>query len=203
MIYLVRHGKTAYNKEWRLQGQLDIPLAYEGLLQAEELGLRLKKEGRRFAKLYCSTLKRARVTAEIIGRHMGLEPITIHGIEEIAFGKFQGHTFAEIEKLYPAEYADYLKDRANSTAHGGENPKQVLARARATVLALPEALAALSCEADKAGDTLIVCHGAVIAYLRAAACGRALAEILDLIPDNAELIPLGKEDLERIAAYGL
>ena len=200
MIYLVRHGQTAYNRERRLQGQRDIPLAYEGLLQAEELGLRLKKQGPRFDALYCSTLSRARVTAGIIGRHVGIEPITIDGVQEIAFGKFQGHTFAEIEKLYPEEYADYLADRANSTSHGGENPKQVLSRARAALLALPEAKTVM--EGGEA-SALVVCHGAVIAYLRAAACGRALGEILDLIPDNAQLIPLGKEELERIVNYSI
>lgn len=200
MIYLVRHGQTAYNKERRLQGQRDIPLACEGLLQAEELALRLKKEGPRFGALYCSTLSRARVTAEIIGRQMGIEPITIAGVEEIFFGSFQGHTFAEIEKLYPAEYAAYLADRANSNSHGGENPKQVLSRSREAILALSEAKAVL-CGGD--ASALIVCHGAVIAYLRAASVGRPLDDILDLIPDNAQLIPLGKEELDRIANYQL
>ena len=200
MIYLVRHGQTAYNRERRLQGQRDIPLAYEGLLQAELLALRLKKEGPAFGTLYCSTLSRARVTAEIIGRQTGLEPITIKGVEEIFFGSFQGHTFAEIETLFPEEYAAYLADRANSNSHGGENPKQVLSRAREAILALPEAKAVMS---GGEASALIVCHGAVIAYLRAASLSRPLDDILDLIPDNAQLIPFGKEELDQIANYRL
>ncbi len=199
MIYLVRHGKTAYNAEWRLQGQRDIPLAYEGLLQAEELGQRLKKSGPEFRALYCSTLSRARVTAEIVGRHIGLAPRAVEGLQEIAFGIFQGHTFAEIEKLFPMEYAAYTADRAHCASHGGETPGQVLERARKAILILPETARELCGEQSE--NTLVVCHGAVIAYLRAAACGRALDEIRDLIPDNAELIPLGKDELERIARY--
>ena len=200
MIYLVRHGQTAYNKERRLQGQRDIPLAYEGLLQAEELALRLKKEGPRFGALYCSTLARARVTAEIIGWSMGLEPITIKGVEEIYFGSFLGHTFAEIEKLFPAEYGEYLSDRAHSRSHGGENPYDVLSRSREALLSLPETRDVLR---GGGASALVVCHGAVIAYLRAASVGRPLDDILDLIPDNAQLIPFGKEELERVAEYKL
>lgn len=199
MICLVRHGKTAYNAERRLQGKLDIPLCYEGLLQAERLGRQLKTGGPRFGSLYCSTLSRARVTAEIVGRRLGLAPKPVEGLHEIYFGKFQNHTFAEIEALYPEEYAAYTADRAHCASHGGETPYDVLARARRALLSLPEAEAESRGEA--AGNALVVCHGAVIAYLRAAACGRPLDEILDLIPDNAELIPLGKEELEHIADY--
>ena len=201
MLCLVRHGKTAYNAEWRLQGQLDIPLCYEGLLQAERLGLQLKNSGPVFGSLYCSTLSRARVTAEIVGRHLGLTPTPVRGLEEIFFGKFQSHTFAEIEELFPEEYAAYVADRANCAGHGGETPGMVLERARAAILALPEARATLA--GTPCGDALVVCHGAVIAYLRAAACGRKLDDIRDLIPDNAELIPFGREDLEHTANYRL
>ncbi len=196
MLYLVRHGKTAYNAERRLQGQLDIPLCYGGLLQAEELGLRLKKEGRSFGALYCSRLLRAKVTAGIIGRHLGLAPVAVEGLQEIFFGKFQGHTFAEVEELFPDEHADYLSDRANSKAHGGENPKQVFSRARAALFTLSEVRQLAAGEA--APDALVVCHGAVIAYLRAAAMGMGLDNITELIPKNAELIPLDSEALLRI-----
>ena len=44
LIYLLRHGLTAYNAEKRYQGQRDIPLSPEGraqLRQLERLQLRL------------------------------------------------------------------------------------------------------------------------------------------------------------------
>ena len=199
MLYIVRHGKTAYNIERRLQGQRDIPLCYEGLLQAEELGQKLKREGRVFGALYSSALQRARVTAEIVGRHMGLEPIAISGLEEIALGVFQGHTFAEAAELFPIEYAAYSADRVHCASHGGETPGQVLIRARNALFALPEVQKLLAGEETK--DILVVSHGAVTAYLRAAAKGVDLAGYPELIPGNAELIPFGKEELLKIKEY--
>ena len=201
MLYLVRHGKTAYNAERRLQGQMDIPLCYEGILQAEELSLRLQKEGRSFGALYSSSLQRAKVTAGIIGRRMGIEPITVPGLEEIYFGKFQSHTFAEIAVIYPEEFAAYSADREHCAPHGGETPGQVLERARRTLLSLPEVKRLMA--GEEAPDTLVVCHGAVIAYLRAAARGQSLAEITELIPKNAELIPISAGELKLISEYAI
>ena len=93
MLYLVRHGQTAYNAERRLQGQLDIPLDDEGRRQAHALAERLYEAGPRFDALYSSRLSRARETARVIGEKLGLEPFVIDGVEEINFGRFQGHTF--------------------------------------------------------------------------------------------------------------
>lgn len=194
MLYLVRHGQTAYNTERRLQGQLDIPLDERGREQAAELAERLKNEGPRVNKIYCSTLRRAGETARIIGRRLGLTPVSIEGIEEIAFGCFQGHTFDECARLFPEKYADYLIFGSASTAHGGESGRQVLARSREALLKLPEA---------HSGSALTVAHGAVIGYLRAASLGLPLDDISALIPDNAEVIPFGEDELERLGAYVL
>ena len=46
ILYVIRHGETAWNKVRRLQGQTDIPLAEEGIRLANELidsGAALKK----------------------------------------------------------------------------------------------------------------------------------------------------------------
>ena len=186
MLYLVRHGQTAYNAERRLQGQLDIPLDDEGRRQAHALAERLYEAGPRFDALYSSRLQRAYETAVIIGAKLGLEPVVIDGVEEINFGCFQGHTFEECAELFPREYADYAEKLAGSNAHGGETGRQVMERARRALLSLPEA---------KEGSALVVCHGAVIGYLRAAAKGLPLYDIKALIPGNAELIEL---DVKRL-----
>lgn len=190
MLCLVRHGQTPYNAERRLQGQLDIPLSELGLGQAEALGERLKKEGAHFGALYSSRLQRARVTAEIVGRRLGLSPKVIEGIEEIGFGRFQGHTFEEAAELFPEAYAEFLKYGTDSNAHGGETGRMVLERARRALLALPEA---------KEGSALVVCHGAVIGYLRAFIAGASLSNVSEFIPDNAETVELGPEAMELLA----
>ena len=190
MLYLVRHGQTQYNVERRLQGQLDIPLDDTGRRQAKELALQLKESGMRFDSLYCSRLSRARETAETIGSELCMEPIPIDGIEEIYFGRFQGHTFEECAELFPDAYADFLKRGSDSSAHGGETGRQVMERAREALLKLTEA---------KTGSALVVCHGAVIGYLRAAASGRALNNVSDLIPGNARLVEFDEEMTDRLA----
>lgn len=193
MLYLVRHGQTPYNAEHRLQGQLDIPLSDAGRAQAEALGERLLAEGRHFDRLYCSTLSRAKETALIVGSRLGLKPIPIEGVEEIDFGCFQGHIFKDCEALFPEAYADYKLRGSDSNAHGGETGVDVFKRARAALLKLPEA---------RSGSALVVCHGAVIGFLRGAAAGVPLCDIRELIPDNAELIPFDEEMIGRIAAWG-
>ena len=186
MLYLVRHGQTSFNAERRLQGQLDIPLSEEGVRQAHELAERLFYEGPRVDRIYCSRLSRAKDTARVIGQRLGLEPVVIHGVEEINFGCFQGHTFDECAVLFPEAYADYAARLAASNAHGGETGRQVMERARAALLALPEA---------REGSALVVCHGAVIGYLRAQAAGLPLDDIKELIPGNAEVVELDAKKL--------
>ena len=66
ILYLARHGKTAWNVEHRSQGWKDIPLNEEGLLQARELAEKLKNID--FETIYSSDLKRSKKTADIICR---------------------------------------------------------------------------------------------------------------------------------------
>ena len=65
-LYLVRHGETDYNNSLRFQGQIDIPLNQKGIEQAEKVAGFLKDIP--LQAIYSSSLKRARTTAEIIGR---------------------------------------------------------------------------------------------------------------------------------------
>ena len=71
-VYLARHGQTAYNLEGRFQGQLPVPLDDTGRAQAGELAEHAAAHG--FSALWSSPLLRARETADIVARRIGLDP---------------------------------------------------------------------------------------------------------------------------------
>src|SRR5207302_10930989 len=71
-LLLVRHGQSTWNREHRIQGQLDPPLSEEGRRQAERLARRWA--GRRFVAAYTSDLKRALETAQLIGEAIDAAP---------------------------------------------------------------------------------------------------------------------------------
>ncbi len=94
LLGLVRHGITAWNKEGRAQGQTDIPLDDEGIMQARALAQRLS--GEEWDVIYASDLIRAKQTAEIIAERVGLADLQLDArLREMHCGKIEGTTEAE------------------------------------------------------------------------------------------------------------
>jgi broad specificity phosphatase PhoE len=74
VILLARHGETTFNAERRFQGHSSAAVLTErGRQQARQLAE--AAAGEDLAALYCSPLARARETADIVGRHVGLTPV--------------------------------------------------------------------------------------------------------------------------------
>ncbi|MFZ6027206.1 MAG: histidine phosphatase family protein [Chloroflexota bacterium] len=71
-ITLLRHGESIANAQGYHQGQYDFPLTERGLLQAQAVAERWKKEAKVFDTLIASPLARARQTAEIVADRLGL-----------------------------------------------------------------------------------------------------------------------------------
>src|ERR1700674_2202081 len=65
VIYLARHGETAWSLAGKHTGLTDIPLTEHGEDNARRLGARLR--GRSFTKVLTSPLQRARRTCELAG----------------------------------------------------------------------------------------------------------------------------------------
>src|SRR5881396_3590380 len=65
VIYLVRHGETAWSLTGQHTGLTDLPLTERGERNARRLGERLA--GLAFAKVFTSPLQRAARTCELAG----------------------------------------------------------------------------------------------------------------------------------------
>ena len=122
-LLLCRHGQTGYNAALRFQGQMDEPLSELGRQQAKLLAERLAEEPVDVA--YTSDLCRAFETAEVAlaGRDVPLH--RDERLREIAFGRWEGMTFAEIKDKYPDDVAARERDRVRYAMPGGESLEQL------------------------------------------------------------------------------
>ena len=102
-IYLVRHAETTWNLEGKVQGSRDTPLSIDGLAQTVKTVAFLS--ALRFDTIFTSPLTRARAIAEPVGVNLGISPIVVPELREIEFGGWEGHTWNEIEAMYPATLA--------------------------------------------------------------------------------------------------
>ena len=88
MLYVVRHGKTKYNKEKLIMGSLDIPLDFDGIKEANELSEKLLDKDIDF--IISSPLIRTKQTANIINQKKELDIKTDHRLQERDLGKLEG-----------------------------------------------------------------------------------------------------------------
>lgn len=100
-VYLVRHGKTVFNKVGRLQGWSDSPLLAEGKEAARALGRALQGKVD-FDAAFCSISPRAADTAKIILEAKGQADLPLSVIEEVreyCFGSFEGDLVQNVHGL--------------------------------------------------------------------------------------------------------
>jgi broad specificity phosphatase PhoE len=154
-VYLVRHGATELTDEDRFAGAIDVKLSDEGRDQARRLGLRL--DGEPISAAYASPMVRTMDTAALIVASHGLPITPVDGIREIAHGRWERKTRAEVEAEFPEEYARYETDPFSFAPTGGESGLQVTARA------LPALLEIVAKHGDQ--RILVVSHKATIRLL--------------------------------------
>nr|MBC7244886.1 histidine phosphatase family protein [Chloroflexota bacterium] len=126
-IILIRHGQTAWNKEERIRGQVDIPLDEVGLMQAEATAARIAEEWKPVA-IYSSPLLRAVQTAQAIAQKFNLDVQLVSGINDMNFGQWQGLPYDEVEQRWPELARAWLKEPHTVTFPDGENLAMVRQR---------------------------------------------------------------------------
>jgi probable phosphoglycerate mutase len=150
VIYLARHGRTAYNDEGRFQGQGPVPLDETGLAQAVELGELASEYG--FRALWASPLLRTRQTAEAVAARIGLPIQYDERLMETDTGDWTDRSFADVRAEDPDGFDGWLQGKAGFAFPGGESFVQQADRVTA-------ALAEIERGPQPA---LVVCHGMAI-----------------------------------------
>jgi probable phosphoglycerate mutase len=152
-VYLLRHGQTELSREDSFCGSgLDPELTPDGLLMAQ--AFRDAYQQKSWRAIYCSHLRRTIATARPLCNAVGIVPRAQLGLNEIAYGKWEGQTKASVEREYHDDYVSWLADPAWHAPTGGELASTVASRALQVVDEITQQFSD--------GNVLVVSHKATI-----------------------------------------
>ena len=181
VLYLVRHGQSEWNRIGRIQGRSESPLTEIGRQQAAALGRMLGSilpdPG---IDIVASPLSRAFETATIIASELGRaagDVRTDERINDFDIGVLAGYPGwdAVAVGLIPSSHGSAWRTRSAFGRPGGESGADVLARDSGVSGCTPRPPATIS---------LVVCHGVINKFIRAAARGITGGDIIALGEDQ-------------------
>lgn len=153
-IFIVRHGKTKWNEEKRLQGSVDIELNQEGRDLAVITGQALKDVS--FDRVYSSPLGRAFETACLISGRETNDIIQDERLRELNFGVNEGRKAEEIEKEKDNPFNNFFSSPKDYFApEGGESLADIIERTKEFMVEVIEP------QKNELGRVMIVGHGAM------------------------------------------
>jgi len=189
LVYIVRHGQTAWNAEFRLQGQADTDLNALGREQATGNGHRLAElvgDVRDF-DFVASPMRRTRETMERIRAAMKLDPLAYRTdvrLVEVNFGDWQSFTFAELETRSPGASRSRALDKWNfqPPGEGAESYQMLLERVK-------------PCFDELDRRTICVTHGGVMRTL--------FRFVLDMAEDEAANLEIPQDRVLKLEGKSL
>ena len=184
LIYLFRHGEVVLAETRRFIGHLDVPLSALGERQSAAQSARLSSV--KLAAVFASDLARARRTGEIIGAPHGLTPTVVPELREMAMGRWDGLTAAEIRRREPAKFAEWMSSVGEFPFPDGESVPDLEARAWP---------AFESIVAAHAGQAIaVVAHGGTNRTLICRALGLPLGRLLAIGQDYGALTVIERSE---------
>jgi probable phosphoglycerate mutase len=170
VLYLVRHGETAWSKTGQHTGRTDLALTEQGERDATRLGERLKSL--KIDRVFTSPLNRARRTCELSG--VGAGASVMDELLEWDYGAYEGKTSAQIREARPGW--DLFRDGCPA----GESVAEIAAR-------VDRAIAEFR---PLAGTILLFSSGHVLRVLAARwlGCEAAFGRYLALDPTSLSLL---------------
>lgn len=152
---LVRHAQTRWNRDKRIQGQLDSQLTEKGILQSQKWGGGLAAFN--WDVCICSDLGRARETAGHINASLNIPVEYDARLREQDWGQWTGNTLAGLDQDSPEDLAAQVVRGWAFCPPGGENRIAVLERGQAALID--------AADQYKGGSVLVVSHEGLIKCL--------------------------------------
>lgn len=174
-LYLVRHGRTAWNTEQRAQGHADIELDSLGEQQAQGVAEALRKI--KAGHIVASDLKRCVATANPIAEAMGLTLETTAILRERSFGELEGEHYQTLRDWTDAQANLQNTDPFHVKAPGGESMADVWSRLETWTTAIKQS--------DT--PTVIVSHGGALGIMTAQLVAGNLASARSFRFHNASI----------------
>ncbi|THH35112.1 histidine phosphatase family protein [Aliishimia ponticola] len=151
-LALMRHGRTAWNADHRIQGRTDIPLEDSARTDLSHLCLPAPWDR---ATLWASPLSRAQETAQIVA---GRAPVIDDALLEMDWGDWEGQHGVTLKADPESGFRDIEDWGWEYHPPGGESPAELRTRLEPWLEALR-------------GDHVAICHIGVMRVLLAIAWG--------------------------------
>ena len=136
-LVLLRHGQSQWNLENRFTGWEDVPLTEQGINEANNAGILLKKNNIKIDKIFSSILQRANITAEIAIKASEIENLHINDsliyekdqrLNERNYGDLVGLNKAETAEKFGKEQVHIWRRSYDTPPPNGESLKDVVNR---------------------------------------------------------------------------
>lgn len=161
---LIRHGKTEWNAQGKIQGHSDIPLNEVGIGQAKSVAQKLADSNEKVDAIYSSDLQRAVSTAREISQIFNRTIITDSALREMFMGVAEGMEQSEYQNVYKSDQeklTDFFPNRWDRWQHTVVPGAETIAE---TLLRL-EAFLRNIARFHQGHTVVVVTHGAAIKTL--------------------------------------
>jgi len=152
-LYLLRHGQTELSRADNFCGSgLDPELTADGLQMAAAFASAYRATP--WSAIYSSSLRRGVTTAQPLCEALGMQLQVRDGLNEIAYGAWEGLSREKVEQAYHDDYLNWLADPAWHAPTGGELATVVAGRGLQVIEEIKQKFSE--------GRVLVVSHKATI-----------------------------------------
>lgn len=155
ILDLIRHARTQWNLEKKLQGRKDMPLSPTGRKDGKIWAKKIADQ--EYDRIFTSPMCRACETADLLASNTQIPIKVLDDLKEQDFGEWEGRSIQELRNVFPGLVESEEKKGWLFHPPEGESREQLLKRVLPAVKKV--------CRENKGKKILIVSHSSVMKIL--------------------------------------